>query len=67
MLVEISAGLYNPDGSDSMPEVKDNIFVGEKGRRFGVLNQGKPVERAYDENLGSALGERFSSNVYYVH
>jgi len=66
MLVEISAGLVNPDGTDSMPKVEGNVFVGEKGRRFGVLNQGNAVVRAYDENIASATGGRFSDNVFSV-
>ena len=66
-LIEISSGLANPDGSDSMPVMEGNVFIGARGQRFGVVNQGKPVERAYDENLVTALGERFSGNVYSVH
>ena len=66
MLVEISAGLVNPDGTDSMPKMVGNVFVGGKGRRFGVLNQGCAVERAYDENVASAIGGRFSDNVFSV-
>lgn len=64
MLVEISSGLCNPDGSESMPKVEGNVFVGTKGQRFGVLNQGKPAERVYDEGLLTALGEKFSGNVF---
>jgi len=64
MLVEISSGLENPDGSDSMPKVEDNVFVGGKGQCFGVLNQGRAEVRTYDDNLLSALGERFSGNVF---
>jgi hypothetical protein len=64
MLVEISAGLANPDNSDSMPEMKGNVFIGREGQRFGVLNQGKPVELKYDGNLASALGARYSGNVF---
>jgi len=66
MLVEISAGLDNPDGTDSMPILEDNVFVGKKGRRFGVLNQGRAVERLYDENIVSTIGGRFSGNVFSV-
>ena len=64
MLVEISSGLANPDGSDSMPVMEGNVFIGTMNQRFGVVNQGRPMERAYDENLVSALGEKFSGNVY---
>ena len=66
MLVEISAGLVNPDGTDSMPKIEGNVFVGTKGQRFGVLNQGKAVVCTYDENLATAIGGRFSSNVFSV-
>ena len=64
MLVEISSGLANPDGSDSMPEMKGNVFIGREGQRFGVLNQGKPVELKYDRKFASALGARYSGNVF---
>ena len=66
MLVEVSAGLANPDGSDSMPEMKGNVFIGREGQRFGVLNQGKPVELKYDRKLVSALGERYAGNVFVM-
>ena len=46
-----------------MPKVEGNVFVGTKGQRFGVLNQGKPVERVYDESLFTALGAMISNNV----
>jgi hypothetical protein len=64
MLVEISSGLFNPDGSDSMPEMKGNVFIGEKGQRFGVLNQGKGTELKYDETIVKNLGSRFADNVF---
>lgn len=67
MLVEISSGLCNPDGSESMPKVEGNVFVGAKGQRFGVLNQGKPAERVYDEDLLTALGEKSLRNVFSTH
>ncbi len=66
MLVEISSGLLNPDGTDSMPKMEDNVFVGSKGQRFGILNQGRPVELKYDEDGIERLGERISSNVLSV-
>ena len=50
--------------SESMPKVEGNVFVGSKGQRFGVLNQGKPAERVYDENIAASLGEKFSANVF---
>ena len=66
MLVEISAGLANPDGTDSMPKMEGNVFVGESGQRFGVVNQGRAVERPYDKNIATAIGGRFSDNVFSV-
>ena len=64
MLVEISSGIMNPDGTDSMPELSGNVFIGATGQRFGVLNQGKAVELRYDSSLVSNLGERFAGNVF---
>lgn len=64
MLVEISSGLSNPDGSDSMPLMTGNVFIGREGQRFGVLNQGNPVELKYDRKLVSALGGRYAGNVF---
>lgn len=55
MLIETSSGLKNPDGSDSMPELTGNTFVGVDGQRFGVINQGKPNERKYDDALRQEL------------
>ena len=64
MLVEISSSIMNPDGSDSMPEMTGNVFVGEAGQRFGVLNQGKAVELKYNESLPGLLGARYADNVF---
>ncbi len=67
MEIEISAGLLNPDGSDSMPKFEGNAFFGVKGQRFGVLNQGKPVELTYDDDLLGKLAPLGEGNkVYYV-
>ena len=66
MLIEVSSGLFNPDGSDSMPDMRGNVFVGSLGQRFGVLNQGLAVEHKYDENIVKNLGARFADNVFAV-
>ena len=66
MLIEVSSGLFNLDGSDSMPLMRGNVFIGEKGQRFGVLNQGKAAELKYDENIVKNLGSRFADNVFAV-
>ena len=66
MLIEVSSGLFNSDGSDSMPHMIGNVFIGEKGQRFGVLNQGKAAELKYDENIVKNLGSRFADNVFAV-
>ena len=64
MLVEISSSIMNPDGSDSMPKVEGNVFVGVKGQRFGVLNQGKAVEVRYDEPGVEWIALRYGDNVF---
>ena len=66
MLIEVSSGLLNPDGSDSMPTLEGNLFIGKKGQRFGVLNQGKPAELAYDDALAGKLDARHVDNVFYM-
>jgi len=66
MFVEISSDLRNPDGSDSMPALSGNVFVGRRGQRFGVLNQGKPEELKYDDELVRSLGTRYAGNIYAV-
>lgn len=65
-LIEISSGLLNLDGSDSMPDMTGNLLIGEKGQRFGVLNQGRAVEFTYDDRLNGNLGERYSKNIFYT-
>jgi hypothetical protein len=64
MLVEISASIMNPDGSDSMPAMSGNVFVGAKGQRFGGICQGKFAELKYDESLPGQLGSRYANNVF---
>ena len=67
MFVEISSSIMNPDGSDSMPKMEGNVFVGRHGQRFGVLNQGKAVELKYDADGVTRLARRYGNNVFAVH
>ena len=67
MLVEISSSIMNPDGSDSMPKMEGNVFVGRLGQRFGVLNQGKAAELKYDADGVSRLAQRYGNNAFAVH
>ena len=67
MMIEISSGVPNPDGSDSMPEMSGNVFIGEKGQRFGVVNQGAPIELKYDEDGVAKLCERYAGNVFMTY
>ena len=55
MIFEVSSGLQNPDGTDSMPVVESNIIYGTEGQDFGVLNQGAPVVLKYDSSIGAKL------------
>ena len=64
MLVEISSSIMNPDGSDSMPKVEWNVFIGNQGQRFGVLNQGKAVELKYDADGVATLVPRYGENIF---
>ena len=67
MLVEISSSIMNPDGSDSMPRMEGNVFIGRQGQRFGVLNQGTAVELKYDAEGVSRLAHRYGNNAFAVH
>jgi len=67
MMVEISSSIMNTDGSDSMPKVGGNVFIGRNGQRFGVLNQGAAVELKYDADGVSCLAQRYGENIFAVH
>jgi hypothetical protein len=67
MLIEISSGLMNPDGSDSMPSLSDNVFIGSEGQRLGVVNQGTAVERKYDANGVAKLCENYAENTFLIY
>ena len=65
-LLEMSSGLPNPDGSDSMPTLEGNTFIGYKGQIFGVLNYGKPIWLKYDDSLAGKLDARHTGNLFYI-
>jgi len=64
MLIQVSAGLLNPDGSDSMPKMEGNLFIGKKGQRLGVVNQGKPADLPYTDEGVAKIGAPCVNNVY---
>ena len=64
MLVEINSKLTNSDGSDSMPTMSGNVFIGKRGQKFGVVNQGSPVNRKYDDAGVLKLCERYAGNYF---
>ena len=64
-ILEMSSGLPNPDGSDSMPTLTGNTFIGLKGQTFGVLNHGEPIWLQYDGSLPGKLDARHVGNVFY--
>ena len=64
MFVEISSSITNPDGTDSMPKMEGNVFIGRDGQRFGVLNQGRAVEINYDAAGVECLVRRYGNNVF---
>ena len=63
MVLEISSGLLNPDGSDSMPRLEGNVFYGVEGQEFGVLNQGDPKVLQYNSSTTAVLDRNGSGNV----
>ena len=38
-LVQICSDLKNPDGTDSMPRLEDNVFIAAPSARFGTISQ----------------------------
>ena len=62
MLIHVNPTLVNSDGSDSLPAMTGNVFIGAKGRRLGYLNQGIPVGLIYDRTFMPALSPRYSGN-----
>ena len=63
MVFEVSSGLLNPDGSDSMPKLEGNVFYGVEGQEFGVINQGEPKVLKYNSSTTAALDRLGSGNV----
>ena len=51
LMIEIMSDLKNPDGSDSIPVLSGNNFVGSLGGRFGVLAMNDTVCHPYNEGL----------------
>ncbi len=64
MLIEVNSGLLNPDGSDSMPTMSGNLFIGAKGQNFGAVNQGTAVYLPYDNQGVGRLCERYANNYF---
>jgi hypothetical protein len=66
MLIQVSSGLLNPNGSDSMPTMSGNLFIGKQGQRFGVANQGTAVNLLYDKQSVARLCERYADNYFLI-
>jgi hypothetical protein len=63
MVIEVSSGLLNQDGSDSMPKLEGNVFYGVEGQVFGVINQGAPKVLRYNASTTAVLDRLGSGNV----
>ncbi|MBE6613404.1 MAG: hypothetical protein E7632_13045 [Ruminococcaceae bacterium] len=57
MLVQITSHLLNPDGSDSMPKLSGNHFVGKIGGQFGTIAM-DTVRQAYNPAIVDYIGEK---------
>lgn len=64
MLVEINSKLANSDGTDSMPTMSGNVFIGRRGQKFGVVNQGTAVSRKFDDSGVSKICESYANNYF---
>jgi hypothetical protein len=56
-IVYIASTLYNDDGSDSMPELSGNHFVGKTGHFWGITKMNTQSRANYDMTLLDYLGE----------
>ncbi|MBO5220633.1 MAG: right-handed parallel beta-helix repeat-containing protein [Clostridia bacterium] len=56
MLVQIMSDLYNPDGSDSMPTLAGNHFVGTLGGQFGVIAMEDQTRQMYGPGAVDYVG-----------
>jgi hypothetical protein len=64
MLVDLTATARNADGSDSMPTMDGNVFIGRAGQRLGSINQGRPYGLVYDGAGVAQLAVRYPDNVF---
>ena len=65
MMVQINSDLYNPDGSDSMPSLENNIFVARIDDEFGVLAMNDATRKAYAPAMIDYVSEHSNGDIFY--
>ncbi len=65
ILIHISSSRLNPDGSESMPTLQNNIFAGRIGLRLGSCSQTNRTWVPYDLSMLDYLGEKTRGDLFY--
>jgi hypothetical protein len=65
MLMQTMSGLYNPDGSDSLPMLSGNNFVGKAGGQFGTVAMNDQTRQIYGVSVVEYLRERSDGTDIY--
>lgn len=60
MLVQICSGLKNEDGSSSLPQLTDNVFIGRAGAQFGTISESTSRREIYGAET-QAYVDRFGT------
>ncbi len=65
-LVQICSGLKNPDGSSSLPAMRDNVFIGRAGRTFGLISEADNHLRAYNADTPAYVNAFGGGNIFFT-
>ncbi len=61
-IICVSTNQYNPDGSDSMPVLNNNIMLASASTAFGVLRQADRLDNSEGKNINFSTTMFFSIN-----
>ncbi len=67
MLVEIGAHFMNPDGTNSMPTLENNQFLGKAGQQFGIAQQNSDTRHAYNKEVIDYLGSMCVGDIFWYY
>ena len=64
LMLHISSKLRNPDGSDSMPVLSGNLFLGREGGKLGSCAMDSTTWMPYDREILTYLGDRTHGDTF---